>query len=83
MNERAIFWENTNKLLDRGFRGVKTGITTSAGACLSSWYVKPSSKNQDEVESLIIIVLGCSDSEKRFEDTVRLVDWYYNNGFYT
>lgn len=37
--ERLIFWENTNKLLDKGFHGVKTGITKSAGACLSSWYI--------------------------------------------
>jgi D-alanyl-D-alanine carboxypeptidase (penicillin-binding protein 5/6) len=31
-------WINTNKLLDKGFLGVKTGITNAAGACLSSLY---------------------------------------------
>jgi len=33
-------WKNTNKLLDDGYLGVKTGITPSAGACLSSHYSK-------------------------------------------
>ena len=28
-------WENTNKLLHKGFVGVKTGITPNAGPCLS------------------------------------------------
>ncbi len=38
VTESQIIWENTNKLLDKGFSGVKTGITKPAGACLSSWY---------------------------------------------
>jgi D-alanyl-D-alanine carboxypeptidase (penicillin-binding protein 5/6) len=31
-------WENTNKLLEEGFDGVKTGITPNAGPCLASSY---------------------------------------------
>jgi D-alanyl-D-alanine carboxypeptidase len=31
-------WENTNKLLDNGFDGIKTGITETAGPCLSACY---------------------------------------------
>ena len=42
-------WENTNKLLERGWEGVKTGLTPSAGSCLSS--VK---------DGLYIVVLNCS-----------------------
>lgn len=38
VQESIVTWENTNKLLDNGFSGVKTGITKPAGACLSSWY---------------------------------------------
>jgi D-alanyl-D-alanine carboxypeptidase len=38
VSESEINWENTNKLLDKGFKGVKTGITPAAGACLSALY---------------------------------------------
>lgn len=31
-------WVNTNKLLDDGFLGIKTGITDSAGPCLAAAY---------------------------------------------
>ena len=52
-------WENTNILLDKGFKGVKTGITTSAGGCLSSWYCEFLDEfNKNEQSNLIIIVLG-------------------------
>lgn len=37
--ERKAIWKNTNKLLNfEGFAGVKTGVTPSAGPCLSSMY---------------------------------------------
>lgn len=32
-------WENTNKLLDYGFCGIKTGVTTDAGPCLASCFI--------------------------------------------
>jgi D-alanyl-D-alanine carboxypeptidase len=35
---RIYAWKNTNRLLDRGFIGIKTGITDSAGPCLASAY---------------------------------------------
>lgn len=38
VSESQIIWENTNKLLERGFGGIKTGITKPAGACMSAWY---------------------------------------------
>ena len=31
-------YENTNKLLEDGFDGIKTGITESAGPCLAASY---------------------------------------------
>ena len=40
-------WENTNRLLDDGFEGLKTGITDTAGPCLAATY-----------KGLIIIVLS-------------------------
>ena len=34
-----VKWVNTNKLLDKqGYCGVKTGVTSSAGPCLSTNY---------------------------------------------
>lgn len=41
-------WSNTNRLLRKGWEGVKTGNTSSAGACLASL------KN-----GIYIIVLNC------------------------
>ena len=32
--ELTLKWYNTNKLLETGFTGVKTGITDNAGACM-------------------------------------------------
>lgn len=35
---QPMIWVNTNKLLDKGYNGVKTGVTDNAGPCLSSSY---------------------------------------------
>ena len=32
-----IMWKNTNKLLNEGWEGIKTGQTITAGSCLSSF----------------------------------------------
>lgn len=40
-------WENTNKLLEDGFEGIKTGITETAGPCLSACY-----------KDLVVVVLN-------------------------
>lgn len=38
-NFRELLWHNTNKLLKiKGFAGLKTGITPSAGPCLASFF---------------------------------------------
>ena len=63
-------WENTNKLLFHdGFYGVKTGNTDSAGACLSSSY------RRNDLD-IIVVVLGCSTREDRFDDTLKVIEWY-------
>lgn len=33
---RYGLWKNTNRLLHKGWEGVKTGITQAAGSCLAS-----------------------------------------------
>jgi D-alanyl-D-alanine carboxypeptidase len=65
---KIIKWENTNKLLDCGFLGIKTGFTEQAGPCLAS--VFKSSRN-----SYILVVLNTGTKEDRWSDTCLLVDW--------
>lgn len=48
-------WYNTNVLLGKGWEGVKTGQTPTAGCCLSSLK-----------KGIFIVVLNCSDVERRF-----------------
>ena len=48
-------WDNTNKLLDDGFEGLKTGITDTAGPCLAACY-----------RSLIIVVLSSKSMNERW-----------------
>jgi len=35
---RSYIWKNTNRLLEKGFHGIKTGITENAGPCLAAAY---------------------------------------------
>jgi len=61
-------WYNTNKLLDKGYKGVKTGNTPGAKACLSSYW-------EDENINIIIVVLGSTSQQSRFNDTMLIKDW--------
>lgn len=62
---RELFWENTNRLLFRGYCGIKTGSTNGAGFCLASWFRKSGC-------NLLVIVLGASSTEHRFQETLQL-----------
>jgi D-alanyl-D-alanine carboxypeptidase len=57
-------WENTNKLLEVGFEGIKTGITDTAGPCLSACY-----------KDYIIIVLNSKSMNERWIEVKKLVKW--------
>ena len=66
---REVAWENTNQLLGiEGYRGVKTGTTSAAGACLISLGERDSKR-------LIVVVLGSSSSDARYIDTRNLFRW--------
>ncbi|CAK71362.1 unnamed protein product (macronuclear) [Paramecium tetraurelia] len=65
---RELYWENTNKLLQQGFKGVKTGITKEAGPSVVEYF-------QDSTNSYIIVLLNCSSSENRWTDALRLLQW--------
>jgi D-alanyl-D-alanine carboxypeptidase len=66
--ERTVTWRNTNKLLEAGFGGIKTGFTRSAGSCLcTAMSVKK--------KSFIIVVMNSKNNEYRFLDMQRVADW--------
>jgi D-alanyl-D-alanine carboxypeptidase (penicillin-binding protein 5/6) len=59
-------WYNSNRLLTvPGFVGVKTGITQTAGSCLSVCY-------ENEDIRLVTVVLGSRNIEYRWKDARRL-----------
>lgn len=61
-------WNNTNKLLKKGWEGVKTGNTNSAGSCLASLK-----------DGVLIVILNCCSLEARFTETEILFQWYQNS----
>ena len=70
--QRNIVWRNTNRLLPiDGYRGIKTGTTTAAGACLVSYGTR-------DTRTLIVVVLGSSNSEGRYIDSRNLYRWAWN-----
>ena len=56
------------KLLEKGFSGIKTGITPNAGPCLSSML-------KDENASVIVTLLNCKSIEHRFTEAEKLAAW--------
>jgi len=61
-------WENTNRLLGKGYEGVKTGSTGAAGPCLcASWPYRDT--------RLVVTVLGARSMEERWSDVPQLVKW--------
>jgi D-alanyl-D-alanine carboxypeptidase (penicillin-binding protein 5/6) len=66
---RDLAWYNTNRLLKiEGYRGVKTGTTSAAGACLISL-------GQRDDRGRVIVVLGSASSDARYADTRNLFRW--------
>ena len=70
-------WENTNKMLWENsptakpeFNGVKTGITPTAGPCLSCSYDSPNGQFK-----FLVIILCCKSPEARWKEIPRLCEW--------
>lgn len=66
-------WENTNHMLwdsSKQYHGVKTGITPTAGPCLSSHF-----RSRCGTFDFIIVVLNCKTREARFAEIAKLVEW--------
>ena len=66
---RKVKWVNTNKLLDDGWDGVKTGVTQSAGPCMSACC------RVSDSCSLIITTLNSKTTEVRWTDVLTLANW--------
>lgn len=60
-----LVWHNTNALLRKGWQGVKKGKTLSAGSCLASLK-----------DGIYIVVLNCTNNQRRFTETEQLYKWY-------
>ena len=56
-------WRNTNKLLDiKECLGIKTGITSTAGPCLSSFF-------QLKDKKIVIVLFKTEGKEDRFKES--------------
>ena len=62
---RKLIIDNTNKLLDRGCVGGKTGSNMGGGWSFMGAFPG----------SMVIIVLGSAGHEERFSDCMRLAEW--------
>lgn len=69
--ERNMTYKNSNKLLRKGFNGLKTGNTPAAGPCLMTSYER-------EGVHLVVMVIKCKSSESRWDDCAKLTLWGYN-----
>ena len=65
---------NTNELLGNinGVNGVKTGFTANAMRCL----VSSCTRNENQI---ITVVLGCDTKKKRTQDSIKLIEYAFNN----
>lgn len=61
--ERKAEWRNTNKLLWKGWEGVKTGTTENAGPCFLG-----------KQDSYILGLFNCAGQNKRFSEAAALLD---------
>lgn len=68
---REFQWSNTNKLLGKGFNGLKTGITPAAGPCLAASFEKDSLH-------LIIILMNTKTMDNRWVEVPKLTLWAIN-----
>lgn len=65
---RELRWLNTNKLLEAGFDGLKTGTTLQAGACLAA-------SLHSNGAHLVVTILHSRSSETRWSEGRALAAW--------
>ena len=64
-------WQNTNKLLEMGYTGLKTGITPTAGPCLAA------SLQKDDFK-FIVVILNSKSMDQRWGEVQKLATWAMN-----
>jgi serine-type D-Ala-D-Ala carboxypeptidase (penicillin-binding protein 5/6) len=69
---RKIEWVNTNVLLEKGFKGVKTGITPAAGPCLCFCI-------EHKKKSIVGVLLNSRTLEARWSEAHKL--WKYCSSY--
>ncbi|EAS03429.2 D-alanyl-D-alanine carboxypeptidase family protein (macronuclear) [Tetrahymena thermophila SB210] len=78
-NQDQYEWENTNQMLEKkGYDGVKTGVTETAGPCLSSSY---KCKRNGKQVGLICVLLNCKSMDHRWPETKQLIKWALKSYF--
>lgn len=68
-------WHNTNLLLNNPrCRGLKTGFTPNAGACLAVLYNLNGKNDSDDLgDCVILVLLGAKDQFRRFSEAEKLL----------
>lgn len=67
---KEYVWENTNVLLQKGYDGVKTGTTSTAGPCLVSSLTK-------QGKTIVCVVLCSSTTDARWSDVTQLTEFAF------
>ena len=67
-NGHIYHWQNTNKLLESGYSGLKTGVTPTAGPCLAATIKRDDFK-------LIVVILNSKTVDLRWSEVQKLVQW--------
>ena len=71
--EREVTFKVRNDILGQeGNVGGKTGTTYDAGTCFVGTF-------QRDGKEVYVVVLGCSDNDSRFSNTLTLANWYYEH----
>lgn len=65
---RYVRWTNTNRMLEKGWQGVKTGVTTPAGPCLCAL----------SCHGLIITILCSRTMDRRWSEVAALAKWAHS-----
>lgn len=69
---KRVEWKNTNKMLWKGWNGIKTGITPNAGPCLAATVDKTIGGKEYE---FLVILGACQSMDQRWDEVDELVNW--------
>lgn len=73
---RTMSWENTNRMLWRGWNGIKTGVTPNAGPCLAA-SCQHAAEGKDY--EFLVVIANCANMSQRWEEVQLIVEWAIKN----